>query len=130
MVNLHDALLSAAEDLGLGGILTGEDDLLFAADDYKEPINEDGSFDEDGNLIHALQKDSVQEPMRIAIVEYGPNMGKSTLINSLIMQDRLLTGPEAGITRDAIEVPSNGMAGLRYRLVDTAGMRRDVTPRR
>ncbi len=123
MVELHDALLSAAEDLGLGGILTGEDDLLFAADeDSKEPINEDGSFNEDGNLAHALQDDNVREPMRIAIVG-RPNMGKSTLINNLIGEDRLLTGPEAGITRDAIEVPFE-WHGQPYRLVDTAGMRR------
>ena len=60
--------------------------------------------------------------MRIAIVG-RPNMGKSTLINSLIKEDRLLTGPESGITRDAIEVPFQ-WKGTPYKLVDTAGMRR------
>ena len=58
--------------------------------------------------------------MRIAVVG-RPNMGKSTLINSLIGEERLLTGPEAGITRDAIEVPFE-WRGQPYRLVDTAGM--------
>ena len=60
--------------------------------------------------------------MRIAIVG-RPNMGKSTLINSLIGEERLLTGPEAGITRDAIELPFE-WRGQPYKLVDTAGMRR------
>ena len=99
MVDLHDALLSAAEDLGLAGVLTGEDDLLFAAEEgSEEPIDEEERFDEDGNPIEVWQDDSVREPMRIAIVG-RPNMGKSTLINSLIGEDRLLTGPEAGHAR-------------------------------
>ncbi len=43
------------------------------------------------------------QPIRIAVVG-RPNAGKSTLINRLLGEDRLLTGPEAGITRDAIAV--------------------------
>jgi GTP-binding protein len=52
-----------------------------------------------------------------------PNVGKSTLINRLIGEDRLLTGPEAGITRDTIAVPL-AWKGREFRLFDTAGMRR------
>ncbi len=52
-----------------------------------------------------------------------PNAGKSTLINSLIGEDRLLVGPEAGITRDAISVPFD-YHGTRFNLHDTAGMRK------
>jgi GTP-binding protein len=52
-----------------------------------------------------------------------PNAGKSTLANALLGQDRLLVGPEAGITRDAIAVDW-AWSGQPYRLVDTAGMRR------
>ena len=60
--------------------------------------------------------------MRLAVVG-RPNVGKSTLINRLIGQERLLTGPEAGITRDAISVPFT-WRGQEFRLCDTAGMRR------
>ncbi|MCA6239444.1 MAG: ribosome biogenesis GTPase Der [Phenylobacterium sp.] len=61
-------------------------------------------------------------PLRIAIVG-RPNAGKSTLVNRLIGEDRLLTGPEAGITRDAIPVDWT-WGGRQVRLVDTAGLRR------
>jgi GTP-binding protein len=62
------------------------------------------------------------KPMRIAVVG-RPNAGKSTLINALIGQERLLTGPEAGITRDSISVDWQ-WGGRRIKLFDTAGMRR------
>lgn len=62
------------------------------------------------------------QPIRIAIVG-RPNTGKSTLINRLLGEDRLLTGPEAGITRDAIAVDV-AWRDKRFRVHDTAGMRR------
>ena len=62
------------------------------------------------------------KPIRIAVVG-RPNAGKSTLVNRLIGEDRMLTGPEAGITRDAIPVDWE-WDGKRVRLVDTAGLRR------
>jgi GTPase len=61
-------------------------------------------------------------PLRIAVVG-RPNAGKSTLINRLIGEERLLTGPEAGITRDAIAVPLVWQ-GREFLVHDTAGMRR------
>ncbi len=61
-------------------------------------------------------------PLQIAVVG-RPNAGKSTLINKIIGEDRLLTGPEAGITRDAIAVQVN-WAGTFMRIFDTAGMRK------
>ena len=61
-------------------------------------------------------------PIRIAIVG-RPNSGKSTLINCLLGEERLLTGPEAGITRDAIAVELN-WRGRHFRVHDTAGLRR------
>ncbi len=63
-----------------------------------------------------------ERPINIAIIG-RPNAGKSTLVNAIIGQDRLLVGPEAGITRDAIAVDWE-WGGKRYRLVDTAGMRK------
>ena len=62
------------------------------------------------------------KPIQIAIVG-RPNVGKSTLLNSLIGEERVLTGPEAGMTRDAISVDWE-WRGRKFRLVDTAGMRK------
>ncbi len=61
-------------------------------------------------------------PIRVAIVG-RPNAGKSTLINRLIGEERLLTGPEAGLTRDSIAVDLSWQ-GREFRLYDTAGLRR------
>ncbi|MCC7046933.1 MAG: ribosome biogenesis GTPase Der, partial [Alphaproteobacteria bacterium] len=61
-------------------------------------------------------------PLKLAIVG-RPNVGKSTLVNALIGEERMLTGPEAGITRDAIAVDWTHK-GRAVRLVDTAGLRR------
>jgi GTP-binding protein len=63
-----------------------------------------------------------QKPIRIAVVG-RPNTGKSTLINHLLGEERLLTGPEAGITRDAIAVDL-AWRSQRLRIYDTAGLRR------
>ncbi len=62
------------------------------------------------------------KPLQIAVIG-RPNSGKSTLINKIIGEERLLTGPEAGITRDAISVQSDFM-GTPMRIFDTAGMRK------
>ena len=61
-------------------------------------------------------------PLQIAVIG-RPNAGKSTLINRIIGEERLLTGPEAGITRDAISVATEWM-GTPMRIFDTAGMRK------
>jgi len=71
------------------------------------------------------QGDRVDEgpvPLRLAVVG-RPNVGKSTLLNRLLGTERLVTGPEPGITRDAISVQWT-WRGHPVRLVDTAGMRR------
>jgi len=68
------------------------------------------------------EADDPERPIRVAIVG-RPNVGKSTLVNRLIGEERMLTGPEAGVTRDAIGVDWS-YGGRAFRLVDTAGLRR------
>jgi GTPase len=80
----------------------------------------DGEEDTDDDEVAAVTEPT--RPMRIAVVG-RPNAGKSTLINRLIGEERLLTGPEAGITRDAIAVPLVWQ-GRDFLVYDTAGMRR------
>ncbi|MEE4210932.1 MAG: ribosome biogenesis GTPase Der [Parvularcula sp.] len=81
---------------------------------------------------HGIDPDKDEEeepefkPLRVAIVG-RPNAGKSTLINTLLKEERLLTGPEAGITRDSIEVDwvwNDGERDWPVALWDTAGMRK------
>jgi GTP-binding protein len=78
----------------------------------------DLELDEDGNIINEVSS----KPMQIAVIG-RPNAGKSTLINKIIGEDRLLTGPEAGITRDSISVMTS-WSGTPMRIFDTAGMRK------
>ena len=65
---------------------------------------------------------AAKRPLMLAIVG-RPNVGKSTLLNRLVGEERVLTGPEAGITRDSIRVEWQ-WRGRKIRLIDTAGMRR------
>ena len=62
------------------------------------------------------------KPLQVAVVG-RPNAGKSTLINQIMGEDRLLTGPEAGITRDAISLQTDWF-DVPMRIFDTAGMRK------
>jgi GTP-binding protein len=86
-----------------------------------EQMDDIGLSDED-------DEEPASGPLKLAIVG-RPNAGKSTLINRLLGEDRLLTGPEAGITRDSIAVDwdwTDPRSGERrdIRLIDTAGMRK------
>ncbi|MGH6675034.1 MAG: ribosome biogenesis GTPase Der, partial [Xanthobacteraceae bacterium] len=72
--------------------------------------------------VAAAVPEAKDKPIRIAVVG-RPNTGKSTLINRLLGDERLLTGPEPGITRDAIAVDLEWQ-GQRFRIHDTAGLRR------
>lgn len=77
---------------------------------------------EDGEEIDEEPAYDETRPLRVAIVG-RPNAGKSTLINRFLGEDRLLTGPEAGITRDSISVDWS-WRGRTVKMFDTAGMRR------
>src|SRR5437764_1374150 len=70
----------------------------------------------------AAPREQAARPIRVAVVG-RPNVGKSTLVNRLVGEERLLTGPEAGITRDAIAVDLE-WKGRRFKIHDTAGLRR------
>lgn len=110
--DLRDAVIGA---LGEARAF-GEDEEDEAVAESEALIGEDIG-DPDAEAVYDETK-----PMRIAVVG-RPNAGKSTLINALIGEERLLTGPEAGITRDSISVDWE-WRGRRIKLFDTAGMRR------
>ena len=93
-------------------------DLFDALRPHVERDDEDADAEED--------PDSPDAPLKLAIVG-RPNAGKSTLVNRLLGEERMITGPEAGITRDSIAIDWEwqGPNGPRaVRLIDTAGMRK------
>src|SRR5438105_872669 len=69
-----------------------------------------------------VEEEAADAPLHLAIVG-RPNAGKSTLVNRIIEEERMITGPEAGITRDAIAIDCH-WHGRPLRLVDTAGLRK------
>jgi len=107
--------LSAEHGLGLADL-----------DAAMRPYLGGGAAGEAHEADEAAPEDGADErpegPLHLAVVG-RPNVGKSTLVNRLIGEERLLTGPEAGITRDAIAVPWR-YGEREIRLVDTAGLRR------
>jgi GTP-binding protein len=107
-----DDLVAALEDLTPRAVLSGEDeDEDDAAEAYEEADEED--FEEEPDI---------DRPLRLALVG-RPNVGKSSLFNQLLGEERSLTGPEAGLTRDAITAPWK--ADERDVLLhDTAGLRK------
>jgi GTP-binding protein len=114
MPDLRDAVIAAlGEERAFGEEDEEEDDFavgdVLIGEDIADPDDEHPAYDD-------------TKPMRIAVVG-RPNAGKSTLINALIGEERLLTGPEAGITRDSISVDWD-WRGRQIKLFDTAGMRR------
>jgi len=104
--------LSAEHGEGLSDLY---DALRVALPEQTEPADDDGEdVDPDGP--------QTERPIRVAVVG-RPNAGKSTLVNRLVGEERMLTGPEAGITRDTIAVDLEWY-GRHFLLHDTAGLRR------
>ena len=115
--------LSAEHGEGLGELYDALRDCFPDCLEAKAPGFSDGvDVSRDEDVVKEREGDDDGRSLNLAVVG-RPNVGKSTLINQLIGDDRLLTGPEAGITRDAIAV-SFEHGGRTIRLVDTAGMRR------
>jgi len=103
--------ISAEHGEGLGDLYDALRELM------PEPIEDD--LDEDGIED---ENDDPTRPIRVAVLG-RPNAGKSTLINHLLGEERLLTSPEAGTTRDSIAVDVE-WKGRKLRVFDTAGLRR------
>jgi GTP-binding protein len=87
-----------------------------SAEETQEPRAAPIGEDEDGSELDPTK------PLRIAVIG-RPNTGKSTLLNRILGEDRLLTGPEAGITRDAIGIDLDWQ-GRKLKMFDTAGLRK------
>ncbi|SHE55216.1 GTP-binding protein [Ruegeria intermedia] len=101
--------------------------LMPLADAIEEKQAEDApetdiDLDEAGETEGEAPAITAAKPLQVAVVG-RPNAGKSTLINKILGEDRLLTGPEAGITRDAISLRID-WNGTPMRIFDTAGMRK------
>ena len=116
--------ISAEHGEGLGDLYDVIRDVAEAKGELPEwHTQKPDAFDTDSWDDDEAEEDgSDPGPLKLAIVG-RPNVGKSTLVNRLIGEDRLLTGPEAGITRDAIEVAWS-YRGRAIKLADTAGLRR------
>src|SRR5690606_30233548 len=112
MPDLREAIIEA---LGEERALGDDEDEPAAAASTGVLIGEDID-DPDAETVPEYD---ATKPLRIAVVG-RPNAGKSTLINTLLGEERLLTGPEAGITRDSISVDWD-WRGRRIKLFDTAG---------
>ncbi len=123
-------VLSAEHGIGMHELYQALDP--YFPEEEEEAIEEEEATDIDEAALDALEGDLDYElvdepeeenkPIKIAIVG-RPNVGKSTLLNALVKDNRVMTGPEAGITRDAIAVDWD-YKDTKIKLVDTAGMRK------
>ena len=114
--------ISAEHSLGLGALEEALAEFIeptFPPDEEESEGAEEDLPVEDGDEIEPLPENRL---IRLAIVG-RPNVGKSSLFNRLLGEERTLTGPEAGITRDAIAAPWSAQ-GRDFLLHDTAGLRR------
>jgi GTPase len=121
-------IISAEHNIGM-------EDIYHALEAYfpeESPLAEENLDREDFDNLDDIEgledyefkqeEDDPENPLKVAIVG-RPNVGKSTLLNALVKDERVMTGPEAGITRDAIAVDWT-YEDRPFRLVDTAGMRK------
>jgi len=103
--------VSAEHGEGLSHLMSTIAEMLPPAPETPTPHGDEAANDDEA------------KPLRLVVLG-RPNAGKSTLVNRLLGEDRMLTGPEPGITRDAITLPLRDTDGRAFQLVDTAGLRR------
>jgi len=116
--------ISAEHNLGMENIVATLEALAPDAEvgEETEEEEEEAEFSEDDEPEEEVVVNYLDRPLRLALVG-RPNVGKSSLFNNLLGEERSLTGPEAGLTRDAITAPWK--AGTRDVLLhDTAGLRK------
>jgi GTP-binding protein len=133
-LGLGDPLqLSAEHGLGLDGLYDALAPLLGAKaepsieDELDWESREPAAVFDQNDAAEDRVEEAQRGPVQLAIVG-RPNVGKSTLVNKLLGQDRLITGPEAGLTRDSISIDWE-WRGKAVRLIDTAGLRRKARVR-
>ena len=120
--------VSAEHGIGMEDIYNALTPYFDDAEDIQDSESHEEGFknldDIEGleNYEFQQDEDDPDKPIKIAIVG-RPNVGKSTLLNAIVKDQRVMTGPEAGITRDAIAVDWS-FEDRKYKLVDTAGIRR------
>jgi GTP-binding protein len=110
--SLYDVILNSVKD----HFIDDEGDNETKDSDFESQV------DEGDENFELTDEDDIEKPIKVAIVG-RPNAGKSTLVNTLLGTDRVMVGPEAGITRDAIAVDWE-YGNRAFTLVDTAGLRR------
>jgi GTP-binding protein len=120
-----------AYKLGLGAPLMfsaehsiGFDELYLELKELEASLKSKTTKEENTNSEAENIDELKKRPIQIAIVG-RPNVGKSTLVNALLNDERMLTGPEAGLTRDAITTEWS-WKGWKINLVDTAGLRKQA----
>jgi GTP-binding protein len=104
--------ISAEHDLGVGDLRDAIRHMARGQDGAEQSAEE------------SAKEAPSTHPLRVAVVG-RPNVGKSTLVNAILGEERMITGPEAGITRDAVSVDI-AREGRVLRLFDTAGLRRKM----
>ncbi len=110
--------ISGEHGLGISDLYQELKSIIAPQKETEEETEDPFASDIENQEMEKPQK----RPLKLAIVG-RPNVGKSTLVNQLLGQERLLTGPQAGVTRDAITIPWN-WRGHDILLTDTAGLRK------
>ncbi len=116
MADLHAALAPLADAFAARAALDAPEVDVEIGDDA------DAAGADSGDTGGGSAAPTAARPLQVAVLG-RPNAGKSTLVNAILGEERMLTGPEAGITRDAISVRTE-WRGTPLRVFDTAGMRR------